>query len=98
MKETATTAMCEVHGYHAPRSHVQEHHHVWPQGLGGPTVAANLVWVCATGHNNIHRLLALMTAHGGDLPRSATQGFARREIELAAMGYRRWKTAAVDVP
>lgn len=87
---TPTTAQCVVHGVHRPTSHVQENHHIWPQGLGGPNVAENLVYVCATGHNNIHRLMALMAkARSGDLPYEVTRSYAREELRLAQLGYRR---------
>lgn len=88
-KLTPSTASCEVHRVHLPRSHVQEYHHVWPQALGGPTVPANMVWLCATGHNNVHRLMARLIATRGQLTAADRKGYARAEIALARLGYQR---------
>lgn len=52
-----TSQGCQVHKTHRPESHVNEIHHVWPLGDGGPNVPENKVVVCATGHNSIHSLL-----------------------------------------
>lgn len=80
---------CEVHGRHAPHSHVNEHHHVWPKGEGGPSVPENVVVVCATGHNNIHLLIRLFKAHKGAPPYSVLRTFSTGEREYAALGYQR---------
>jgi hypothetical protein len=85
---TASTSKCEVHARHSPASHVNEHHHVWPQGVGGPSVKENMVWVCATGHNNIHKLLALLVKKGSLAP-ADVRGYHPQEIRLARLGYQR---------
>jgi hypothetical protein len=45
-----------------------ERHHVWPIGMGGPDVAANIVSVCANGHYAIHEVIRRLIAHGVHLP------------------------------
>ncbi len=92
VRATATTSRCDVHGRHQPRSHVQEHHHIWPQALGGPSTPDNLVWVCATGHNNIHRLMTRMrqdATHGLELGPEELRAYHPEEIRLARLGHRR---------
>jgi hypothetical protein len=54
-----TTAPCAIHKMHTPKSHINEIHHVWPWGDGGPDIPQNRIVVCATGHNNIHALIDL---------------------------------------
>lgn len=56
---------CVVHASHCPSVHEPDHHHIWPQGEGGPDVAQNLVVVCPTGHRNIHELIREYEAAGG---------------------------------
>lgn len=86
----STVAPCEVHKSHTPRSHINEKHHIWPQGKGGPTVPENLVVVCATGHNNIHRAMDLLTAGKGAVPVWSTwRTFTEEERRLALLGYQR---------
>lgn len=83
----ATRLPCQVHGYHRPRPHINELHHVWPVGDGGPNIAANRIVTCSTGHNNIHALI--------DEYRRGTPGwevlrhYAARERQLALLGWQR---------
>lgn len=85
-----TAEECQIHGRHIPHSHVNERHHIWPQGHGGPTVPANLVVTCATGHNNVHALLAMMLkAKLGVVPQVYLSQFTRGERKYAELGYDR---------
>lgn len=94
--EAMTTKLpCEVHRTHSPHSHINQRHHVWPLGEGGPNVAANIVVVCPTGHANIHDLLARMVAGGGLVPYSVQRWYGRRERELARLGYERIQRQAL---
>jgi hypothetical protein len=53
---------CAVHKH---RSYVpMERHHVWPLGMGGPNIAANLITVCCNGHYEIHEYLRQLILHG----------------------------------
>jgi len=74
---------CSVHSYHWPPSLAVDEHHVWPLGMGGPDVAANKIWVCPTGHRNIHASLNLLL-----------QGIdpigTKKEIHFAGHGYSQW--------
>ena len=90
LRPLSTSQACQVHKTHSPRSHVNERHHIWPQGENGPTVPENMVVVCATGHNNIHQLISMIKKAGGELPPSTVlRTFAAEEIRLAKLGYQR---------
>lgn len=84
-----TAEPCQVHNKHIPSSHVNEHHHTWPRGEGGPDIPANVVVVCATGHNNIHQLIRLFKVHKGAVPYSELRAFSTGEREYARLGYER---------
>ena len=73
---------CAVHAYHWPRPLRRVRHHIWPQAEGGPSISENLVWVCDTGHYNIHT--ALLALEAGIQP-SGT----KKEIQLAQLGLER---------
>ena len=73
---------CIVHGYHRPNPSRTVHHHIHPQEYGGKTVPENLVWVCDTGHYNIHSLLDALLA-GATIEFKGT----RLERKLAKQGY-----------
>lgn len=80
---------CEVHRQHEPRTIVNERHHVWPLGHGGPSIAANFAVICATGHNNVHVLLTYYLKYRGDVPWSLRRQFHPGERALAKLGYER---------
>jgi hypothetical protein len=84
-----TTAACQVHRAHLPRSHVNHRHHVWPLGHGGPDVPANIVVVCPSGHSNIHELLGLLLKDGGKVPYAVERCYTRRERDVARLGFER---------
>lgn len=83
--------VCEVHGVgyeHRPRSEDVERHHVWPLGMGGPDVPANMRDICPTGHSNIHHLLRHYVRGNGVVPWEVRRRFTVGERELAELGYR----------
>lgn len=84
-----TREPCLLHKSHVPNSHINERHHVWPLGEGGPNTKANIVVVCATGHNNIHDLIKLMKVHRGKVPYAILRTFSFGEREVAKLGYDR---------
>ncbi len=90
-----TKLPCLVHGRHMPTSHINERHHIWPLGHGGPDVADNIVVICATGHNNIHLLLTQLLAFNGSMPYSALKQFSLEERRLAKLGFDRIKRGAL---
>lgn len=45
-----------------------ERHHVWPLGMGGPNIPANVISVCANGHGSIHAYLDHLIRYGEDVP------------------------------
>lgn len=84
-----TTQPCQLHTKHMPESHQNHRHHIWPLGKGGPDTEDNIVVVCATGHYNIHDLLAQYLMHGGTLPYSVIRRYSYKEREFAELGYKR---------
>jgi len=84
-----TKEPCQVHTKHIPATHLNERHHIWPLGHGGPSVKENLVVVCATGHNNIHMLLAQLLVHAGTVPYSVLKQYSLEERRLAKLGWER---------
>lgn len=90
-----TRLPCQVHNTHVPPSHINEVHHVWPLGDGGPNIAANKVVVCATGHNNIHDLLNQYRKASGDLGWDTLRHYARIERHYALLGWLRIQQQAM---
>jgi hypothetical protein len=88
-----TTAPCVVHKQHTPKSHINEIHHVWPKGDGGPDIPQNRIVVCATGHNNIHALIDLYRKAWKDGQREPTflelSHWGASEQKVAALGWQR---------
>lgn len=84
-----------MHTTHQPKSHVNEVHHVWPLGDGGPNIAANRVVACATGHNNIHALVDAYRRAGGDPGWETRRRYARLERHYAAVGWDRIQRKAM---
>jgi len=80
---------CDVHGSHRPGLTVTDLHHVWPRGDGGPDIPANRVWVCPTGHRNIHEALEKLRV--GKVPPKVT----RKELALARLGWDRIQRQAM---
>lgn len=90
-----TTAPCQVHRNHIPSSHVNEVHHVWPRGDGGPDVPANRVVICATGHNSVHHLLDAYRRANGDPGWAVRRQYHPGERALAALGWDRIQRQAL---
>jgi hypothetical protein len=84
-----TALPCEGHTFHRPTSHVNEVHHIRPLGHGGADHPDNKVRLCATGHNNVHRLLDRLLSTGGKVPGAELRTYARGERKLARDGYDR---------
>ncbi len=80
---------CAIHADHRPEPYDVEVHHVWPLGMGGPDVKANVVPVCPTGHTNVHALLRLAFRHHGvdKVPWVTRRRFHSEERRLARMGF-----------
>jgi hypothetical protein len=74
---------CVVHRYHRPPPYRTVQHHIWPKAEGGPTVPENLVWVCDTGHYNVHAAIDQIRA-GVEKPDGT-----RTEVKLAQLGHAR---------
>jgi hypothetical protein len=90
-----TAKPCEVHKTHIPATHVNEIHHIWPLGHGGPNIAGNRIVVCATGHNNIHQLLTEFLAMRGQVPYAVQRLYSFDERKLAKLGYERIQRKAL---
>jgi 5-methylcytosine-specific restriction endonuclease McrA len=75
-------------------------HHIWPKEYGGPSVAANLVWLCPTAHVNVHELLRYMVKVKRPLTWPETTALYDRPVSLyawriACEGYRRLTAQAL---
>ena len=92
-QQLTTAAPCQVHKGHSPPSHVNEVHHVWPVGDGGPNIAANRVVVCATGHNSIHQLIDLYRK--GNIDWDVLRHYSPEERRLAILGWDRIRRQAM---
>ncbi len=86
-----TRQPCQQHSRHHPASHLNEQHHIWPLGMGGPDSPDNRVVICPTGHNNVHALLKLFQLHRGEPPYAELRVFAFGERELARLGWQRYQ-------
>jgi hypothetical protein len=95
MDTRSTTQPCQVHVSHQPRSHINEHHHIWPLGHAGPDVGANRITVCASGHNSIHALLDKWLAADGDPGWDVRRHYTRGERTVARLGYQRIKRGSL---
>ena len=69
-----------------------ERHHVWPLGMGGPDVEANVVMVCANGHGQIHAYLDHLIRYGGvgRVPWDLTRRFG---VKVRVLGQAGWTAA-----
>jgi 5-methylcytosine-specific restriction endonuclease McrA len=89
-------AHCHCVAAHRPPVLELHRHHVHPLYLGGPDTEANLVWVCATTHGNVHEILRQMVKAGRVLSRgecAALQGGRQvpgYSYELARTGMLRY--------
>lgn len=89
---SARPTFCQVHGSHWPPLEasrgevIVDLHHVQPQGMGGATVSANLVAVCANGHRKIHSAIRAIL-------RDALPSGTHEEVRLARLGVSMWIAA-----
>ncbi len=86
---------CRCVSEHRPAILQADGHHVWPRGMGGPDIEANIVDVCPNTHRNAHEILATFVAAGVELPRVAGQ--PRYAYDLALLGFRRFRAGRLDV-
>lgn len=69
---------------HQPNNLIVHQHHIHPVGQGGPDVGWNRVWLCPTGHYNVHYLLDAMLKNKGIVPRGQHNRYL---LSLARRGY-----------
>lgn len=84
----ATPTQCQVHRRHSPKPLIIVKHHIQPRGMGGSDDPGNWLYVCDTGHRNIHTLMGPL-ANGMPMPRGGTS----KERDYALLGYQRWVQA-----
>lgn len=90
-----TRAPCQIHRTHIPKSHINEVHHIWPLGDGGPDIPDNKIVACATGHNSIHDLLNKYRQACGQPAAETLRHYSREERRLAALGWQRIQRQAM---
>lgn len=88
MSTPKTQHVCQVHKTHSPKPLVIVKHHIQPLGMGGPDEESNWLWVCDTGHRNIHTLMGPL-ANKGVQPKQGTV----LERQYAIEGVNRWIVA-----
>jgi hypothetical protein len=64
-----------------------EGHHVWPLGMGGPDVAANMRWLCPTTHTKVHNLWRAYAQAGGRPDWEVLRRYSGYVRELVADGW-----------
>ena len=93
-------AECLCVSEHRPGVLEYEHHHIWPQEFGGPSVAENMVWICPTTHTNVHELLRYFLKYGllsyGGAQAVWDRPVNRYAYDLAVEGYHRVKAQRID--
>lgn len=90
---------CRCQADHRPHPLELERHHIWPLGMGGPDVDANIEWLCPTAHTNVHEILRHFMRSGlltwGQVLALYDSPVSRVAYEVAVEGYRRWSIATV---
>ena len=76
---------CQLHGYHSPRPLVIVKHHRVPLGCGGPDLESNWLWVCDTGHRDLHYLMGPIF-NGKPMPAGGTA----KERATAKLALQEW--------
>lgn len=84
---------CRLHKHRSKTA--TEKHHVWPLANGGPDTSANLLEVCADGHNEVHQYIALLRFHGGVVPWKYRRLYGRKTREVAMCG---WLASVFRIP
>lgn len=89
--------VCRCVAEHRPPVLELHAHHVWPLGMGGPDTDANTVFVCPSGHSNIHELLRLMLRADRALTESELEDMQARPVSryagvLARRGFLEFKS------
>lgn len=62
-------------------------HHVWPLGMGGPDVPANIIPVCPNGHRDIHSYMRLLLTNPKP-PWTERRKYGRKTRFFAEQGLR----------
>ena len=92
--QQTTSAPCQLHLYHSPKTHSQDRHHVQPLSWGGSNAASNIVVACCNGHRSVHLLLDHWYVTDGQPEWDFIKHFGPAERELARLGYERWSAQA----
>jgi hypothetical protein len=77
---------CWAHKHRTPVS--EEYHHIQPKEFHGPSIAANMVWLCSNAHGDTHVYLNWMLRHNGQRPVD-WRTYNRKIRMVAEDGYKR---------
>jgi 5-methylcytosine-specific restriction endonuclease McrA len=80
---------CECVKNHNPNVLHDDIHHIWPKSEGGPDHIDNLIPLCPTAHDEVHRLLRAYEKHNGTPPWSIRRHYNKHIREVAALGWHR---------
>ncbi len=88
--------VCSCVPNHRPPVLEYERHHIFPLSMGGTDDAKNIVWVCPSGHQNIHELLRLMLQANRALTETELEDLEPRPVSryagvLARRGFLEFK-------
>lgn len=90
-----TGAICLCRATHSPHPLELNEHHILPLAMGGPDVPSNRVFICPTGHANVHELLRHMLRDGpltwGEVGAMYDVPVSRYAFDLAHEGLRRFR-------
>lgn len=87
--------MCRCVTAHSPTllENEAEGHHVWPLGMGGPDVAANMRWLCPTTHTKVHNLWREWVRRAGEPPWSVMRRYSGYVRGIVADGWSQVESA-----
>lgn len=83
-------AVCVCVSVHVPRVHRFHVHHVQPRSWGGGDDPSNLVWLCPSGHYNVHALLNHYVRAMGEPSWELRRGFSPYTRGLAERAWVAW--------
>ena len=82
---------CALHKYHSPRPDAMHRHHVLPISWGGRSESPNVIFVCPTGHENLHALLNHYVRARGKPPWDVIRRYSPKERMYAHTAWMRRK-------
>jgi hypothetical protein len=93
----AGPTVCRCSRTHHPDPTELHGHHVRPLYLGGDDSPVNLIWLCPTGHANVHEMIRLMMKVGrlthGEMRAHFPERLNAYLYRVAVEGYDAWRAS-----